>query len=271
MQQIVQELLAFKGLVVGAWIALFFLAERLAPAATTAPTGGEGRHRLARNVGFFVLNMGLSVAVVVPVSALAAETAPAWRADLVPWWGGWLGLALDLMLLDFLIYWWHRANHELPFLWRFHEVHHLDAHLDSTSAVRFHFGEVFLSAAARGAVVFLLDIPLSSILVFEAMVLLSAIFHHSNLRLPAGLEGVLGGVIITPAQHWVHHHKVRRDTDSTYGTTFSFWDRLFRTTSPTRRWPGMPIGVEGRAEDTLPKLILRPFRTRHEAPRSPAE
>jgi sterol desaturase/sphingolipid hydroxylase (fatty acid hydroxylase superfamily) len=260
MQEIVQQLLAFKGAVVAVWIALFFLAERLAPAAETEPKGRARLQRLARNASFFVLNMALSLAVVIPVSAWAAATAPEWRASLAPWWDGWHGLALDLLLLDFLIYWWHRANHEIPFLWRFHEVHHLDEHLDTTSAVRFHFGEVFLSAAARACFILAFDIPLASVLVFEAMVLLAAIFHHSNLKLPSGPERALSTVIITPSLHWVHHHKVRRDTDSTYGTAFSFWDRLFGTTSATRRWATMPIGVEGRREQPIAQLLLRPFR-----------
>ncbi|MBP5858116.1 sterol desaturase family protein [Marivibrio halodurans] len=259
MQQIVQELLAFKGLVVAFWLALFFVGERLFPADPDAPRGSAGRARLIRNGGLFLVNMGLSLSVVIPVSVWAAQTAPDWRAAVAPWWSGWVGLVLDLLLLDFLIYWWHRANHEIPALWRFHEVHHLDAHLDSSSAVRFHFGEVLLSALVRACVILLLDIPLASVLVFEALVLLAAIFHHSNLRLPAGVETALGPVIITPAQHWVHHHKIRRDTDSTYGTVLSLWDRLFRTRSATKRRAGMPIGVEGREERGWIRLILTPF------------
>ena len=272
MEEIVKQLLAFKGAAVACWVALFFLAERLRPAAETEPKGPARWRRLARNGGLFGANVVLSLAVVIPLSAAAAAAAPTWREGVAPWWDGWVGLALDLVLLDFLIYWWHRANHEIPFLWRFHEIHHLDEHLDTTSALRFHFGEVALSAAARACFILAFDIPLSSVLVFEAMVLFAAIFHHSNLKLPAGLERALAWVVITPSQHWVHHHKIRRDTDSTYGTTFSVWDRLFGTTSATVRWPTMPIGVEGLAERDLPRLMLKPFqRARRPAePRAPA-
>ena len=70
------------------------------------------------------------------------------------------------------------------FLWRFHSVHHLDETLDTSSAVRFHFGEVVLSALVRGVVIVLFDLPLASVLVFEAVVLASAIFHHSDAKLP---------------------------------------------------------------------------------------
>jgi len=164
------------------------------------------------------------------------------------------------VMLDFLVYWWHRANHEWPLLWRFHEVHHLDRFLDSTTAIRFHFGEVLLSAAARAVVVLLLGFPFASIVAFESLLLCATIFHHSNLRLPAGFERALSLVVITPGIHWVHHHAARADTDSNYGTLFSFWDRIFRTRSPNRRTPAMPIGVEGQGERALPALLVRPFR-----------
>ena len=77
--------------------------------------------------------------------------------------------------------------------------------------------------------------------------------------MPAGLEKVLARLIITPSIHWVHHHAVRRDTDSNYGTLFSFWDRLFRSFSPNPRRPEMKIGVERRPERPLLGLLARPF------------
>jgi sterol desaturase/sphingolipid hydroxylase (fatty acid hydroxylase superfamily) len=91
-------------------------------------------------------------------------------------------------------------------------------------------------------------------------VLVAAIFHHSNLRLPRALEVVLAKVVITPSIHWVHHHRRRRDTDANYGTIFSFWDRLFGSRTPTRRRPTMPIGVEGEEEAGLLGLLYHPFR-----------
>jgi sterol desaturase/sphingolipid hydroxylase (fatty acid hydroxylase superfamily) len=255
MQDWVPHLLAAKGAVVALWLALLFLLERLVPAAAR-PAGGA---RVPRNLALFALNAGLSVAVVVPLSSWAAARGLAWRPV---WWSGGAGLALDLVLLDLLVYWWHRANHELPWLWRFHEVHHLDRFLDTSSALRFHFGEVLLSAMARAAAIVLLGFPIASVLLFETTLQLAAIFHHSNLRLPPRLEGVLALIVITPSLHWVHHHRVRRDTDSTYGTVLSVWDRLFATTTPTRRTAEMPIGVEGREERPLLQLLTLPFAPR---------
>jgi sterol desaturase/sphingolipid hydroxylase (fatty acid hydroxylase superfamily) len=247
-----------KGGVVFVWFALFFVAERLAPAVQ--PVAPTGLPRLGRNGAFWLINTLLSPLIVLPMTGWAVAHRLYVRPE---WWSGWSGPVFDVLLLDFLIYWWHRANHEWPLLWRFHEVHHLDRFLDSTSAIRFHFGEVLLSAGARATVVLLLGFPFASIVLFESLLLCATIFHHSNLRLPAGVERALSIAVITPGIHWVHHHAARVDTDSNYGTLFSFWDRLFRTRSPTRRTPTMMIGVEGESERALPTLLARPFcRTR---------
>ena len=261
-----ETLLGWKTVAIGLWVVFFFAAERFAPAAAPPAPGAAGDEtgapatgwrRLGRNLGLWLINAALSPLIVLPLTFWAADHALAWRPA---WWQGWAGLALDILLLDLLIYWWHRANHVLPFLWRFHEVHHLDRFLDTTSALRFHFGEVLLSALARATIILLLGFPFVSVLVFEVLVLAGAIFHHSNLRLPAGLERLLARLFITPSIHWVHHHAKRADTDSNYGTIFSFWDPLFGTRSPNPRVLTMPIGVEGRAEEGIGALLVHPLR-----------
>jgi sterol desaturase/sphingolipid hydroxylase (fatty acid hydroxylase superfamily) len=137
--------------------------------------------RVARNGGLFGLNLLLSPLIVLPVTVWATSFSLGLRPA---WWTGGLGLTLDILLLDLWIYWWHRANHEIPLLWRFHQVHHLDETLDVTSAVRFHAGEVVLSALVRALVIVAFDIPLASVILFEGLVLACAIFHHSDARLP---------------------------------------------------------------------------------------
>ena len=259
MDEVVQTLLPWKGAAGLAWLVLFFAAERLFPAAREpVPTPGPlGRwRRLGHNLGLWVANVGLYPLIVLPVSVWAAGHTIAWRPD---WWSGGLGLLLDIVLLDFLIFWWHRANHEIPILWRFHEVHHLDRFLDASSALRFHFGEVILSALMRAGLIMAFDLPITSILVFETLLLVGTVFHHSNLAVPPWLERTLAGLVITPSIHWVHHHAVRQDTDSNYGTIFSFWDPLFGTRSPNQRALTMPIGVEGVPEQSFLRLFVRPF------------
>ncbi|MCI0430648.1 MAG: sterol desaturase family protein [Rhodospirillales bacterium] len=249
--------MAFKGVAVSAWLAFLFTAERFRPAVPFPRARATAWIRPARNLSFLLVSAAVSLIIVVPVSRWAAGLELGFRPG---WASGAPGLGFDLLLLDFLIYWWHRANHQLPFLWRFHEVHHLDRFLDTTSAVRFHFGEVILSALARAGVIALFAIPLPSILVFEALVLAAAGFHHSNLKLPARFERLLSWIVVTPSIHWVHHHRIRRDTNSNYATVLSLWDPVFGTRSPTRRTAEMEIGVEEREEQNLPRLLLRPFR-----------
>ncbi|WP_373504022.1 sterol desaturase family protein [Aestuariivirga sp.] len=245
-------LLPYKGLVVFSALAIFLVLDRVMPAARVI----GGLKRVLKNISLAGVNALLSWVVVVPVSALAASHALDWRPE---WWSGWAGLALDLLILDCWIYWWHRANHELPILWRFHEVHHLDEFLDASSALRFHFGEVFLSSLVRAAVIFLLGVPLLNVVIFETLLAVVAIFHHSNVRLPVWLERPLSFLIVTPSIHWVHHHAIRRDTDSNYSALLSVWDRLFGSRSATRRTPDMPIGTEGLKDRGIGGLLARPF------------
>ena len=249
------SLLPYKGVIVLAALVGFLALDRLVPMAVVA--GGIGR--VAKNLSLAGLNAIGSWVIVVPVSAYAAGHALGWRPD---WWSGVSGLLIDIVVLDCWIYLWHRANHEVGFLWRFHEVHHLDEFLDASSALRFHFGEVFLSSLVRAVVIFLLGVPLSSVVVFETLLAVAAIFHHSNVRLPGWLERPMSLVIVTPSIHWVHHHAIRRDTDSNYSTLLSFWDRLFGSRSATVRTPSMPIGVEGSRDRDIPGLVKRPFEAR---------
>ncbi|MGF1476069.1 MAG: sterol desaturase family protein [Geminicoccaceae bacterium] len=218
--------------------------------------GRDAWRRLAKNLGLLAFNIALGPLIVLPITLWADGFSLGLRPDI---WAGWWGLILDVLVLDLWIYWWHRANHEIQILWRFHEVHHLDEFLDSSSAFRFHFGEVVLSALARALLIILFDIPVASVILFEGLIAFFTVFHHSDARLPERLERPLSKVVVTPSIHWVHHHALRADTDSNYGTVFSFWDRLFRSLSATRRWAGMKIGVERRSDRSFRRLLLSPF------------
>jgi sterol desaturase/sphingolipid hydroxylase (fatty acid hydroxylase superfamily) len=269
----IEQLILAKSVLGGGALGLLLVWERLRPAVEgpllvrLGHVTRAGLRRLGRNLGLFSINLLLSPLIVLPLTAWAEGMVVGLRPG---WWSGPFGLVLDVLLLDLWIYWWHRANHEWPPLWRFHEVHHLDETLDATTALRFHLGEVLLSALARLPVILLLDMPLSSVVVFEGLLLAFTAFHHSDVRLPPGLERRLARVVITPSIHWVHHHKRRADTDSNYGTLFSFWDPLFRTRSATARTPEMPIGVEGKQDRPLWRLLIAPFMPQPRAKAAPS-
>lgn len=133
---------------------------------------------------------------------------------------------LAILLFDGWMYLWHRANHQIHFLWRFHRVHHSDREMDATSAIRFHIGEILISSALRLAVIPLLGITLWQLLVYELLMLPVILFHHSNVCFSERMDRLLRIVLVSPAIHRVHHSRERVETDSNYSTIFSFWDRI---------------------------------------------
>lgn len=141
----------------------------------------------------------------------------------------WLKTLLGIIIIDLFMYGWHRANHEVKFLWRWHSFHHKDTMLNSTSAVRFHAAELILSYAVRFAVFPLLGFNIASV-ILHAMVLFPVIvFHHSNIRISEKYDTALRHVFVSPRMHRIHHSKIPAETNSNYGSIFPYWDRLFRS------------------------------------------
>ncbi|NOT63023.1 MAG: sterol desaturase family protein [Acidobacteria bacterium] len=138
-------------------------------------------------------------------------------------------LLIELLILDAAIYWQHRAMHEIPWLWRFHQVHHSDLHLDVTSASRFHLGEVLSSGGFKLAVVLALGISLEALILFEALVLLAAQFQHANVKLSDGAEQILRRLVMTPLLHYAHHAQAVERRNTNYGSLLACWDRWFAT------------------------------------------
>jgi sterol desaturase/sphingolipid hydroxylase (fatty acid hydroxylase superfamily) len=173
--------------------------------------------------------------------------------------------ALGFVLLDLTFYYWHRANHEMPILWRFHRVHHVDPDLDVSTSFRFHFGEVLYSTGFRAAQVLLLGIIPVTYLVYEFVFQCATIFHHSNLRLPHHLEHWLNLFIVTPRMHGIHHSQIRQETDSNYSVVFRCWDWLHQTLRLDVSQASITIGVKGyqqKEDNQLWNLLRMPFYKR---------
>jgi len=181
--------------------------------------------------------------------------------------GAVLGLALAVLLFDLWMYAWHRANHELPFLWRFHQVHHTDPAMDVTTALRFHPGELLISSLLNPLVILALGMGLTQLILYKSVMLAIILFHHSNLRVPSRWDARLRWLIVPPSMHRVHHSRIARETNSNYGTVFSFWDRLFGSfrLRPDLRQIVFGTGHHDEpAWQTLPRLLrlpLAPTRT----------
>jgi sterol desaturase/sphingolipid hydroxylase (fatty acid hydroxylase superfamily) len=141
----------------------------------------------------------------------------------------WARAVAAVLLLDAWTYAWHRLNHRVPFLWRFHRWHHADRAMDVTTASRFHTGEIVLSSILRVPVLALIGCGIGELALYELMLFAVVQFHHANLALPARLDRVLRLVIVTPSLHKVHHSIVRAECNSNYASLFSWWDRLLGT------------------------------------------
>jgi len=166
--------------------------------------------------------------------------------------------------LDLVSYLWHRANHRVPFLWRFHRVHHADPVVTAATSLRFHPVEILLSLPVRLAAIALLGAPLAGVAVFEAVFGASNALEHGNFDLPARAERALERALITPALHRRHHSVSRAEHDSNYGTIFAFWDRLGRSLCPGRSRDHFPIGLPAGATGeprSLVAMLVEPFRS----------
>lgn len=204
-----------------------FAAEGFLPAYA----GREQRLRHgAENLALAAMSAAVA-AMAAPLLVLSVEYAAAHDLGLCHALGlGWPACAaLTFVLFDLWMYAWHRANHQMPFLWRFHRVHHTDPAMDSTTALRFHPGEILLSTLANCLVLMALGMSLGMLVLYKTLMVLVILFHHSNLDVPARLDAALRRLIVPPSMHRVHHSAVRAETDSNYGTVFSLWDRLFRS------------------------------------------
>ena len=180
------------------------LAERLAPRRARVAADGP---RWFANLSLAVIG-GLCARVLIPFTAIAAAyRAEAARVGLlnqasIPFA---IKFVLTVLLLDLLIYWQHRLFHTVPALWRLHAVHHTDLDLDASSGVRFHPGEILLSAVIKGTGVALLGGHFLGVAAFEVILSSTALFHHANIHLPGPLDSLLRWITITPDMHRVHH------------------------------------------------------------------
>ncbi len=170
---------------------------------------------------------------------------------------------VGFMLMDLAFYHWHRLNHVLPLLWRFHNVHHIDPDLDVSTSFRFHFAEVAYSAGFRAIQVTIIGVSPLIYVVYELIFQWATMFHHSNVRLPLRFERWLNKIFVTPRMHGIHHSAVRDETDANYSVIFRWWDILHRTLILNVRQSDINIGVpayQRPGDNKLWHLFSLPFK-----------
>ncbi|MGI4955715.1 MAG: sterol desaturase family protein [Janthinobacterium lividum] len=226
--------------------------------------------RTARNLALGLLSMAVVAAAEGPLVGRLAKTVEARRWGLAQRLRGpaWLRDTLAVLGMDYTMYVWHVLTHKVPFLWRFHLVHHADLDLDSTTALRFHAVDMLISVPWRAAQVLLLGTSRRALAIWQGFFFASVVFHHANLRLPARLERALATVLTTPRMHGIHHSAVLDQTDSNWSSGLSLWDHLHRTFRLDVPQRAIRVGVPGYRDPAelrlLPSLAL-PFRRQRDA------
>ena len=209
--------------------------------------------------GFFALRL-----LLLPAMVWIAYENQEWKIGLnhlyeLPMWAEGV---ITFLLLDYTNYLWHILNHKVPWLWRFHIVHHTDVDLDVTTALRFHAGEMIWSVFYRGFAVFIIGVSPLLVLIYEIVFEAATQFHHSNWKLPFRVEKFINKLIVTPRMHDIHHSIVRNETDSNYSVIFSFWDRIHHTINLAVPQNAIVTGVAVYAnpkELTIGYLLKLPF------------
>jgi sterol desaturase/sphingolipid hydroxylase (fatty acid hydroxylase superfamily) len=247
-------------------ITVFFLLiglETLIP--LFANTKDRWRHA-GRNLGIFIFN---SIALIILFSFLFSLI---YTFSSQKQWGLLyqinpiliLRLLLIIFLFDGWMYIWHRMNHEIPFLWRFHRTHHSDPAMDVTTAMRFHPVELIISTMIRLAIILILGMTQLEIILYETIMLPIIYFQHSNFYLPNQWDKKIRTVFITPWMHWVHHSDIVEESNTNYGTIFSWWDRFARTFRIRKDPQKIVYGVEGLKDSrfqTIVGMLKTPFIT----------
>jgi len=196
--------------------------------------------------------------------ALLAE-AHHWGLMAAVAWPEWLRVALGLALMDFAIYAQHVIFHKVPLLWCLHKVHHSDVDFDTTTAIRFHPVEIVLSMFVKMLLVAALGVPPVAVLAFEVILNACAHFNHGNVRLGPRGEGVCRLLLITPDLHRIHHSADPRETNTNFGFSVPWWDRLCGTylPHPASGQAALRIGLDEVRDHThlrLVDLLKLPFR-----------
>lgn len=211
--------------------AILLALAAMALAETVWPDRAARRGRWPGNFALGLLN----AALVRLAGAAAPVAAAAWAAErdfglfnqfALP---ALLAVPIGILLMDFAIYWQHRALHHWHWGWALHRLHHADTAMDVSTAVRFNPAEALVSMLYKSLLTAVLGLPWQAVLAFEAWLAIGSAIEHANLRLPPRADAAIRRIWVTPAMHRVHHSAHGDDHNHNYGFALSIWDHLFGT------------------------------------------
>lgn len=255
------EIVLFRGLMSWGGFALLLVFELIWP--YRQPSVSK-KSRLMINVSLTLLNSFILTVVFAAATVNTALYVSANHTGLLNMTGLslWPKAFAAVLFMDFTLYVWHLLNHEVPLFWRFHRVHHSDLNMDVSTATRFHIGELGISAVIKIALIYFIGADLLSVIIFESLLVLTAQFQHSSLRIPSWFEKIFWVLFVPPSMHRIHHSVKIAERNTNYGTILSVWDRLLGTLLRNIDQKKIVIGVGPyREEDRLKlhHLLVMPF------------
>lgn len=228
----------------------FLLLERLWPRDRGQQVN---RREVWLDLRHFALNhLGISIVLLTVSGATAAATTVGASAGLQGWVRDLplpVAFVLIVLIADVTQYWQHRLFHRVPFLWRFHAVHHSIEAMDWIAGSRLHFLEILFQRALVIAPAFLLGFERQAIDLYIVFAGTITVFIHANLGIDFGW---LRYVVATPAFHHWHHALTPRDKN--FAVHLPVLDLLFGTFhAPAGQWPAR-YGIDG---ERLPFGLIR--------------
>lgn len=248
-----------RTLILMSGLVFFWSLEGLAPLASFKYN--KWRHALPNL--FFTLTTAIVNFAFAYFIIKASDAAVTGGWGVVQWLGDSLLLQLfvGILILDlvgaYLVHW---VEHQVPWMWKFHIIHHSDTTVDASTALRHHPGESVFRAIFTLLAVILTGAPIWMVMLYQTLSAMVSQFNHSNIRLPRWVDKSFGYLLVTPNMHRVHHHETVPYTDSNYGNMFSIWDRLFGTyahLNPEQIVFG--LDVFDKREEHLGDLLGLPF------------
>jgi sterol desaturase/sphingolipid hydroxylase (fatty acid hydroxylase superfamily) len=187
------------------------------------------RPLVANDISFALMNPVLNViggTVFILIGGLSLFWLPGLALrPLVAMIPGWALPIVAFALFDFLGYWTHRWAHEVPFLWRFHAVHHSPEHMDWVSGFRIHpFDGILIGPAVLFVLAAGFDAELTGLLAVVQIVL--GLFFHANVRVRWRR---IDKVVANPEFHHWHHANEADAIGHNYAPSLPLWDLAFGT------------------------------------------
>lgn len=243
---------------------LLWLIEGAIPLLRLQYRKTKWRHA-AVNFSFTVMHLVLHTGFAI-LFVLLSDFCSAKNFGMVHWLQTpvWLTILIAALTLDFFGGWLvHVTEHKVPWMWRFHVIHHADNNVDVTTGLRHHPVESVFRGVFFLAGVVVSGAPMYAVMIYQTFLVLATQFTHANISLPGKLDRVLSFIFVSPNMHKVHHHWKQPYTDSNYGAVFAIWDRLLGTflrLHPSNIRYGLDRYYPNEEDENFSGLMKAPFR-----------